>query len=219
MQQSWIKYYDNLPDEKNTDVTFFRVATGIDLAISQTQTADYTAMVSARAYWVKGKFYIYVLPDPINLEIDSPTTMRVAKEVSQRVGKGQRTALYIEDVAYQKSFIQNLRNIEGYPAEGVPTQGQDKRARLMSIVPSIENATILFPRRGAEILVDQLIDFGGRGHDDLVDAFVIVAGKLLENNHGRPSGHIICGGSSRRTQIDRDLGDNRSSGGLMDKLF
>ena len=219
VQQSWIKYYDNLPDERITDVTFFRVATGIDLAISQTQTADYTAMVSARAYWVKGKFYIYVLPDPINLEIDSPTTMRVAKEVSQRVGKGQRTALYIEDVAYQKSFIQNLRNIEGYPAEGVPTQGQDKRARLMSIVPSIENTTILFPRHGAEILVDQLIDFGGRGHDDLVDAFVIVTGKLLENNHGRPSGHIICGGSPRRTQIDRDLGDSVSSIGLMDKLF
>ena len=139
--------------------------------------------------------------------------------MSQRVGKGQRTALYIEDVTYQKSFIQNLRNIEGYPAEGVPTQGQDKRARLMSIVPSIENTTILFPRRGAEVLIDQLIDFGGRGHDDLVDAFVIVSGKLLENNHGRPSGHIICGGSPRRTQIDRDLGDSVSSIGLMDKLF
>ena len=89
----------------------------------------------------------------------------------------------------------------------------------MSIVPSIENATILFPRRGAEILVDQLIDFGGRGHDDLVDAFVIVAVKLLENNHARPSGDIICGGSPRRTQIERDLGKSRSSVGLRNKIF
>ena len=89
----------------------------------------------------------------------------------------------------------------------------------MSIVPSIENATILFPRHGAEILVDQLIDFGGRGHDDLVDAFVILAGKLLENNHARPSGDIICGGSPRRTQIDRDFGDSISYVGLINKRF
>jgi hypothetical protein len=49
----WIQYYDQLPSEG--DRRFLHTATGIDLAISQNDSADYTAMVSGKVYRIDGK--------------------------------------------------------------------------------------------------------------------------------------------------------------------
>jgi len=44
----WIKFYDELPNEKGNNFRFN--ITGIDLAISKNEKADYTSMVSAKIY-------------------------------------------------------------------------------------------------------------------------------------------------------------------------
>ena len=57
----WIHYYDQLPTEMPN-----YVVTGIDVAISQKDTADYTAMVSACVYGTGNNMRIYILPNSVN---------------------------------------------------------------------------------------------------------------------------------------------------------
>lgn len=184
IRPKWIHYYDKLPHSSNS--LFMYTATGIDLAISKKESADYTAMVSAKVYGQGDDMRIYILPNPVNERMDSPKTLKTAKELSEKLGRGQRTELFIEDVMYQRSFIQNLQK-ENYPAIGVPTLGQDKRARLATVAPAVENGTVLFPKQGAEILINQLIGFGVEKHNDLADAFAILVGKIIEKNEPKPS--------------------------------
>ena len=183
VHSNWIHYYDKIP--KETDLSFMYTATGIDLAISEKETASYTAMVSAKVYGQGEDMRIYILPYPINERMGAPKTLKTAKELSERLGHGRRTKLFIEDVSYQRSLVQNLQK-ENYPAIGVPTLGQDKRARLATVAPAIENGTVLFPKQGAEILISQLIGFGAEKHNDLADAFAILTGKIIGENTGRP---------------------------------
>ncbi len=185
--RDWIKYYDKFPED---DKDFRYTATGIDLAISQKDTADYTAMVSARIYKYSENLRVYILPHPVNKRLTFPETVEKAKFVSTSLGGGYPTMLFIEEVAYQGAFIQELVR-QGYPAEGVKPCGQDKRQRLTLTTNLIKNGNILFPRKGCEDLICQLTGFGSEKHDDLADAFAILILKILEKNR-RPL--IITGG-------------------------
>jgi predicted phage terminase large subunit-like protein len=180
VQPKWIRYYDTLPSEElNSDFRFS--STGIDLAISDKVTADYTAMVSAKIFGRGSDLQIYILPNPINEKLDFPNATERAKKLSLSLGGGIYTKLYIEDVGYQRSFIQYL-NMQNVPAEEFKTQGQDKRARLTLTTNLIQSGKILFPRQGAELLVKQLVGFGKERHDDLADAFSIVILKAISAN-------------------------------------
>lgn len=163
----WIQYYDTPPAME--DVRF--VGTGIDLAISMRDTADYTAMVSAYVSGYGEDMKIYIVPHVINKRMGFKQTIEEAKSLSLSLGRGEHpTQMYVEDVAYQRSAIEQLI-AEGVPAEAVQLLGQDKRARLMTTSHLIQSGMILFPRRGAELLITQLTGFGKEKHDDLADAF------------------------------------------------
>jgi len=173
----WIYYYDTLPDIKNEKNNYRYVATGIDLAISTKETAHYTAMVSARVYDWGEDMKIYILPNPVNKHLPFPETIKKIKEVSKSLGNGIPTNIFVEEVAYQKAVIQTLQK-EGYPAEGVSVMGQDKKVRLSLTTPHLQAKKILFPKRGTEILIQQLLGFGSEKYDDLVDAFTILILKI-----------------------------------------
>jgi predicted phage terminase large subunit-like protein len=176
----WIKYYDILPsDSLSSDFRF--ATTGIDLAISEKVTADYTAMVSVKIFGRGRDLRIYILPNPINERLSFPMATERARKLSLSLGGGVYTKLYIENVGYQGSFIEHLQS-ENVPAEEFRTQGQDKRARLTLTTNLIQSGKILFPRQGAELLVKQLVGFGKERHDDLADAFSIVILKAISAN-------------------------------------
>ncbi len=185
----WIHYYDNLPIEKGTDFRF--IATGIDLAISQKDSADYTAMVSAKVYGYKSELKVYILPFPINSRLDFPQTVEQAKNLSKNLGNGTLTMLYIEEVGYQGSLIQHLQ-ANNIPAEGVKVSGQDKRARLALITHLIKQGNILFPKKGAEELIQQLTGFGIEMHDDLADAFSLLVLKIQELDNKPMTEFFFC---------------------------
>ncbi len=174
---AWIHFYDTLPDIENPANDYRYAATGVDLAISEKETAHYTAMVSARVYGMGENRKIYILPNPVNKRLSFPATTQKIKEQSKILGNGIPTKIFIEDVAYQKAAIQSLRE-EGYPVEGVSVLGRDKKARLSLTTPLLQAKKILFPKRGAEILIQQLIGFGSEKHDDLVDAFTTLIPKI-----------------------------------------
>ncbi|MCL5073094.1 MAG: phage terminase large subunit [Actinobacteria bacterium] len=175
----WIKYYDDFPHDK----ILRYIATGIDLAISKSSSADYTAMVSAAVFGHGQDLKIYILPKPVNERLDFPQTVERAKFLSKALGKGSPTKLFIEEVAYQSSLIQELK-MHGFPAEGVKVMGSDKRQRLSITAPQINNGSILFPKKGCEALIGQLVGFGYEAHDDLADAFAILVSKINQGKTG-----------------------------------
>jgi len=174
--REWIKYYDCLPED---DKNLRYIATGIDLAISQNESADYTTMVSAYIYVYNENLRIYILPYPINKRMSFPETVESVKNLSLSLGRGQPTKLFIEDVGYQRSLIEELVR-QGYPANGVKVMGQDKKARLTLTTHLIKNGNILFAKKGCEDLINQLVGFGYEAHDDLADAFAILILKIQE---------------------------------------
>ncbi len=177
---AWIRHYDYLPDDGRTS-DFRFAATGVDLAISEKETADCTAMVSAKIFGRGNDLRIYILPNPVNERLDFPKTVERAKGVSRALGNGIYTKLYIEDTAYQKALIDELKS-KNIPAEEFKTMGQDKRMRLTLTTNLLQSGKILFPRQGAELLVRQLTGFGKEKHDDLVDAFSILILKAISTD-------------------------------------
>lgn len=177
--KQWLQYYPELPGEAFRFQHMFS-ATGVDLASSLKDRADFTAMVSAHVYRIDDQLRIYILPNPFNEKIDFPAQVAQAKAISTNVGVGSRSRLFIEDVGYQAVLIQALES-EGYPASGYKPQGQDKRSRLSLASLQIQNGTVLFPAEGCEDLLHQLLGFPGTKHDDLVDAFTTLILKVMES--------------------------------------
>ena len=169
IHKEWIQYYDNLPE--NDNYRYFKIS--IDPAISQDQNADFTAMVGGKVYNFKDKLKIYIMPDPVNKRLSFTQTTDMCKSLQANALEGDHPGFLVEKVAYQQSLSDAL-SAEGIPAEGVPINGQDKEVRLKLTANMIKSGRILFPRQGAERLIEQIIYFGLEKHDDLVDAFTIL---------------------------------------------
>lgn len=211
----WVQYYDAFPTEHatgqgSTSVRFMHTATGIDLAISLSDSADYTAMVSARLYYIEGKVRIYILPNPINARLTALETLDLAKQVAEMTGNGQESKLYIEDVGYQSSLVEHLKE-KNCDAEAVKVKGQDKRARLALTSHAVQSGQVLFPKKGAEDLINQLTNFGIEKHDDLADAFSLLIIKALEEKI-RSFGICFIGNDGSLSGWDSLRGDFHESG-------
>jgi len=174
-----IQFYDDIPPFYGNDFRY--TASGIDLAISQRDSADYTAMVSGHIFGRGRDMRMFILPGPINKRLTFPETVEAAKALSRSLGFGKMTELFIEDVGYQRSLIQDLQQ-QGWPAQGVTVHGQDKASRLRITSYLVQSGHILFPRKGCEDLINQLTGFPTERHDDLADAFAILVSKAIELN-------------------------------------
>ncbi len=177
VQPEWIQCYNKLPYEG-----FRSVAIGIDLAVSEKESADYTAMVVGYVYGYGKNMCIYIQPNPINDRMPFPVQTQTIKSlVAIHKQKHWRVKLYVEDVGYQKALVQ-LFDSQKYDVEGVPTGRSDKAARLRLTTPFIKEGRVLFPEKGCEELVMQLTGFGKETHDDLADAFSMLVLKVIEDN-------------------------------------
>lgn len=200
----WIQYYDTVPEEMGNKFRY--TATGIDLAISQRESADYTAMITAKVYDYRENLRVYILPNPVNKRMGFPQTVETAAGIATSL----KSKLYIEDVGYQQALIQHLANVMNIPAEGVKVAGQDKQSRLTLITHLIQQGKILFPKHGAEDLITQLTGFGIEKHDDLADAFSLLLLKIMEeDNTPQPGIMFIDMGSSlydyKRSGLSEDV--------------
>jgi len=187
IKREWIKYYDKLPKFRSEDDDEYRfTATGVDLAISQRETADYTAAVTAHIYGSEKNMRVYILPNVLNERLTFSDTLEKLKKISRSSGcDGERADIFVEDVGYQKSLIQTLLT-DGYHVEGVPVHGQDKRSRLNLVSHLFATGKVLFPREGAEQLIQQLLYFGVEKHDDLTDALTTLLMTIIKNDYTEP---------------------------------
>jgi phage terminase large subunit-like protein len=178
VRRDWIKRYQAMPPLSSPD--FHETLTGVDLAISEETKADCTAAVSISLFRDRdGNWRAYVHPFPLNERLTYPDTRQRLKLISQYLGQGRPTPLFIESVQYQRALPQDLRH-DGFPAEEFKVHGQDKRQRLTLITHLIKEGVILFPEEGCEELLLQLVNFGAERHDDLADAFAIAAHIVME---------------------------------------
>jgi predicted phage terminase large subunit-like protein len=177
----WIHRYSKLP--ALTTANGYRGAyIGMDLAISEREKADKTAMVVGRVFGWGKNMRIYILPNPVNAQMDFPTCLERAKSLSSTLDNGRKAHMFIEDNAYQRALPQMLE-LAGYPAVGVNSQG-DKHSRLVMISDFIKQGVVLFPETGCEELITQMTGLGRENHDDLVDALSLLVSELSKTNIG-----------------------------------
>jgi predicted phage terminase large subunit-like protein len=177
IRPEWIQYYDKITEHEDS---LRYNAIGVDPAISESTYADYTGIVSAKVYGNRENLRIYIIPNLINQKMNFPKSVETIKNLYKIMSHGETTKVFVESVAMQGAVAQTL-NHEGIPAEEIRIKG-DKRARLSVLGGNIQKGQILFPKVGAEELINQMIDLGTHGHDDLADAFSLLCNKLIEED-------------------------------------
>ena len=178
IKETDIHYYDKLPM-----INRGARGHGVDLAISEKDTADYTAMVDGDIYFSEdnGKPLLYILPEPFHKRcgLEKLEDAMRAKQISST-----GHIFYVENVGYQKVAINDMQ-MKGLNVTPF-TPVSDKRSRLQVVAPAIKNGTILFPRNGCADLINEVINFGVEAHDDLCDSFTSLAMAMLEGAMARP---------------------------------
>jgi len=149
---------------------------GEDLAISEKQSADCTAMVAGYRITLDDKDHIFIRPNPVNKRVGFDDSMKEAIRLNDTMPVG--TKWFVEDVGFQKAALQTMKRkgLAVYPMRAI----SDKKARLETISPFIIDGTVLFPEFGCEELLQQLLGFGSEEHDDLVDALVYLIMGMLK---------------------------------------
>ncbi len=91
----------------------------------------------------------------------------------------------VENNGFQDSVVQSLEGTK-INCKGVRSNA-DKRCRLITISNYVQAGQVLFPKQGAEQLIDQLVNFGVEKHDDLADAFSVMMHEVAEKiNEPKP---------------------------------
>ncbi len=187
VKEEWLQYYDAIPQRTLNPKTkaeinpIIKSGVGEDLAISKAQTADFTTMVGgvlAKLVVTEGDDVrlegvpkLYILPNPVNARLSFHETHGEMKRQNSSIQQIYCTPFFfVEDVGYQRAAIEMAQSMG---LVTVPRKvGTDKRARLRAAATFIQNGTVLFPKKGCEDLISQMLGFGIEDHDDLVDGLV-----------------------------------------------
>lgn len=160
-QKHWIKYYSELPTQKNTFIF-------IDPAISQSEHSDYTGICVVSVDIDQNWYVRHASRQKLN-----PT--QIINLCFKAFDQFQPNYIGIEDVAFQSSLVhfafeEMKRRNKTIPLGGVK-RGTDKtkEMRILSLVPRFEWGTILLAQ-GLYDLELELSQFPRSSHDDLLDS-------------------------------------------------
>lgn len=186
VKPEWICFYDMMPANGLRGIYM-----GVDLAVSEKESADCTAIVVGYVFGTSKNMKIYIQANPYNTRSSFPAHAEFIKnKFAMEKMIHSRVRAYIEDVGYQKALVQYFES-QKYDVEAVPTGKMDKAARLRLTTPLLKDGRVLFSEGGNEELIDQLLGFGKERHDDLVDAFAMLVLKIVENNPINHRGRLI----------------------------
>ena len=178
----WIQYYDELPpmDKEHEYINTF---IGVDLAISERTSADFTAVVVVHAFGFKTKNRKYYFDKRyINKRMTFLQTVEAIVQLFHglEASCNGEPKVFVEDVGYQGAMIEALKEKE-LPVKGIKIKG-DKYSRLMASGMLFEQSRVLFPKREeTRLYVQQILGFGVEKHDDLVDATTLVLNYVHNN--------------------------------------
>jgi len=187
LHREWFHYYDEVPDYHFFFVDYSQsvrshkeVRIGVDPAISKEDAGCFTAIVPGIFYetkrdniYAESEYVLYILPNIVNQKMNFPETVETCKVLNENykdVNQFCPPTFIVEDVGYQKALPQQLE-VNGLNVKAVRPGSQDKRSRIVLTAHHIKTGKVLFPRKGAEQLIQQLVHFGVEKYDDLADAF------------------------------------------------
>jgi len=169
--------------EENASTKMVNIFMMIDPAVSQSETADFTAIVVCA---IDKDNKIYVL-DYVNQRLAG---QRFWDEVFRMYQLYQPRRWGLEQAAFQKQLQINLneemrrRNIFISRPDELKPLG-DKESRIRGLQPRYE-AGALFVKKGMDELKYQLINFPRTTHDDLIDAlsYILQVGYQKKEREG-----------------------------------
>jgi len=153
-------------------------AIGTDLAISEKESADETAIVVAGRLKNQGKIAIL---NAISGHFTMNETLNIVKTFYELYSKIGTVLVGVEDVAYQRAFAEELER-RFLMAPILVKRTKDKRSRMLMLSPYFQNKQIIFDKDKAkfEKLIEQLENFGILEKDDLADAFEMAVALLKD---------------------------------------
>lgn len=155
-KREWITYYEEKPPREGLNVYI-----ACDLAISQNSSADYFALVVA-GMDIDGMWYLL---DIYKGHIGFSKQLEV---ISEKTAYWQPLIVGIESISYQKSLLDSLQREGFVPAIGIHNSAP-KESRIRSLQPMFEQGRIKISE-DHEAFVQELLDFPGGEHDDMIDA-------------------------------------------------
>ena len=179
IRREWLKYEDHAPQG-------LQIAMGVDLAISEKATADYTAacVLGRDASGGLHVFEVARIRASFSQQIDF---------IKQLAAKWQPSVVGIEDVQYQKAMVQQISAQTSLNVRGIRPD-RDKVSRFAPLEGRYELGQIYHVRGLDQAFESELLGFPMGAHDDMVDAMSIAFAALDE-------GVADCGwGVSRLTK-------------------
>jgi predicted phage terminase large subunit-like protein len=157
IKRKWLAPYDEIHQQAGD-----RIIMSWDIALSETETGDYSACVVL----LRRREVFYIL-EVVRGRFPFDLLKRKVMEVKKRYGSP--STLLVEDSPISRGLIQSLReqsiNVTAYKPD------TDKRARVIAQSDLFAGGSVRFPRRAPwlEDFTAELLAFPGR-HDDQVDA-------------------------------------------------
>jgi predicted phage terminase large subunit-like protein len=184
------------------------VVQGIDLAVSEKETADYTAIATIGYSPSLQKIWVM---DIWRGQVDFPTQLRM---IRQKAVDYRPSAIVIETNVYQKVLATQLQASTMLPIMGIVTV-KDKIQRILgNLSPHFESKKLLV-RRDMHEFISEYLEFPDSAHDDMLDALEFAVNYVANSawnkmaiysgsgaTFGRPKGAI----SLLRKDKDRFLG-------------
>lgn len=158
-----------------------KIVTWVDLAISESSSADFTAFVTGAVFGKHENKSIFIV-DAFAKRMDFPTTMGTLRtyDATKRQLYPVIHKIYVEKIGYQAALEQSLKGEAHMKIEGWrPTMSKIERLTLVSQL--IKDGRIKFAKSDAcKVLVEQILGFWKEPHDDLVDAFTMLVLATME---------------------------------------
>ena len=164
-KRTWLKYYDKLPDRYQTFAF-------IDPAISQSETADYTALVIVHVS-EDNDWYLEIAK---RQRITATDTIRLMFKVNELF---KPSVIGVEVVAYQQALVHFLSDEMRKRKVVIPVhplkRGNDKtkEMRIRGLLPRFEWGRI-FIKKGLRDFEDEYSKFPKAQHDDIMDALASI---------------------------------------------
>jgi len=172
-----IKHYEIIPPD-------LRIFMGVDLAISQKESADFVAIATIG----KNEFGQMFLIDMFHERL---SFLQTFSKIRQKSDQYHPLRVFIESNAYQDSQAQILAALTDVPVKPFWTH-KDKVVRAWRLSAKFENGLMYFPKYGVAEFTDNLIAFPDAEHDDEFDALdFAVMGSFLRMRKPRKTFGVI----------------------------
>lgn len=140
------------------------VVLGVDLAISQKEGADFSAIAALSRHPHTGVIYVR------EVSRYRASFSELIGHIKAAAERWKPTVIAIEQVQYQAAVVQELTRTTRLPVRGVKPE-KDKLTRFMPLLTRYEQNMVLHDESGVPPWFrDELLSFPEGGHDDGVDA-------------------------------------------------